>query len=202
MQNFDVKEFRFLKTDDVCETKYEAWSRIYEYPYALNILKTLGANNESFIHNTSWGFEGCHVTFKNELDAVYNNVLHSDIKHSELTKTMIYDITQEIDPKFFNYFDFVLNISTVEEVNFPNDRVINNLFQQVKVGGYLILTFDYDKNNCNSFGNNSINLSCVENYINKKIQPCTSNILNGLNSILPHNNYGHLNCGVLVIKKL
>lgn len=202
MENYEVVEFRFLTRDDLCETKYEAWSRIYEYPYVLNVLQKLGANEESLIHNTSWGFEKCHVTFKNDLDKLYKNGCHSDIKYSELNNTIIYDITKKIDDKYLNYFDYVLNISTVEEVNYPNHLVLKNLFEQVKPGGYLIITFDYDKNNCNSFGNGSMNLHLVERYISKKIQATENILLNGANSLLPQYRYSNLNCGVLVIKKI
>jgi len=200
--NSQVVEFRFLEVNDSCDTKYEAWSRIYEYPYVLDTLVKLNANNESTIHNSSWGFGGCHVTFKNDLDRLYKNTTHSDIKESTLTNTIVYDITQKIEEKYINFFDFVLNVSTVEEVNYPNDIVLNNLFEQVKPGGYLIVTFDYDKNNFNTFGNGSMNLSCVENYLNKKIQDnhYNSNI-NGSNSVLPNNLFPGLNCGVLVVQK-
>ena len=200
--NFEVVEFRYLTVNDHCDTKYEAWSRIYEYPYVLDTLVKLNANNESTIHNSSWGFEGCHVTFKNNLDGLYKNTTHSDIKESTLTNTIVYDITQKIEEKYINFFDFVLNVSTVEEVNYPNDIVLNNLFEQVKPGGYLIVTFDYDQNICNTFGIGSMNLSCVENYLNKKIQDnhYNSNI-NGNNSVLPNNLFSGLNCGALVLRK-
>ena len=81
-----IVEFRYLTRDDLFDKKYSAWSRIYEYPYVLNKLKQLNANEISMIHNTSWGFEGCHVTFKNDLDDIYTNTLHSDIKKSSLKK--------------------------------------------------------------------------------------------------------------------
>jgi len=201
MNNFEVIEFRFLTSDENYDIKYEAWSRIYEYPYVLQTLKKLGATENSIIHNSSWGFEGCHITFLNDLNNLYSKSLHSDIKYSKLNNTFIYDITQKVDEKYINYFDFVINVSTIEEVNYPNNIVINNLFEQVKPGGYLIVTFDYDKNNCTSFGNGSMNLSCIETLINKKIQPCEGNKINGINSFLPNSDCHHLNCGVLVIQK-
>jgi len=201
MNNFEISEFRFLSTKDNYNVKYEAWSRIYEYPLVLDILQKLGASKHSSIHNTSWGFEGCHVTFKNDLDNLYNNVLHSDIKGSNLKNTAIYNICEKIQEQYLNYFDFVINISTIEEVNYPNHLVINNLFEQVKPGGYLIITFDYDKNNCNTFGNGSMNLLLVETYINRKIDTCENTLLNGSNSFLQSYRYSNLNCGLLVIKK-
>lgn len=59
-----VIEFRYLTRNDVFDKKYIAWSRIYEYPSVLNMLKKLGATKKSTIHNSSWGFEGCHVHLK------------------------------------------------------------------------------------------------------------------------------------------
>ena len=202
MEKFSVEEFRFLKTDDVYDEKYNWWSRIYEYPYVLNKLNLLGANNDSKIHNTSWGFEGCHVTFKNDLDLLYNNVIHSDIKESNLPKTMFYDITKKIEEKYVNYFDFVVNVSTVEEVNYPNNLVIDNLLEQVKIGGFLIITFDYKINDFSNFGNGSINLECVEQYMNKKIKPLEDVCISGEKSLFPQIMFSDLRCGVMVLKKI
>ena len=64
----EIIDFRFLMVSDNCDLKYNAWSRIYEYPYVLNMLMNLGANKNSKIHNSSFGFEGCHLLFKNDLD--------------------------------------------------------------------------------------------------------------------------------------
>jgi SAM-dependent methyltransferase len=197
----NVIDFRFINLNDKVDTKYEAWSRIYEYPVVLDVLNKLGANSNSKIHNTSWGFVGCHVTFKNDLDNLYENCLHSDIKQSNLSNTMVYDITKKLEDKYLNYFDFVLNISTVEEVNHPNVDVINNLFEQVKPGGYLIITFDYNKYNNNSYGNGSINLLEVEKYVGKTCKLIEENSINGSNSIFIQSECQHLNCGLLVLQK-
>jgi hypothetical protein len=202
MNNITVLEFRFLHLDDEYNKKYVAWSRIYEYPIVLHMLSKLGADLNSNIHNTCWGFEGCHVTFKNDLDSLYKNTIHSDVRQYNIKNTMIYDITKKIDNKFVEYFDFVLNISTIEEVKYSNIDIINNLFEQVRPGGYLIITFDYDKDNCNTCGNGSINLSVIENYIGKKIESIKINSINGSNSILPNNLYNNLNCGILVLQKV
>ena len=169
----------------------------------MNLLQKLGANENSLIHNTSWGFDGCHITFKNQLDRLYKNVCHSDIRYSELNNTMMYDITKKIEDKYFSYFDYVLNISTVEEVNYPNKDVICNLFEQVKPGGYLIITFDYDKNNCNTVGNGSINLKKLEILVNQKIINFQEkSILSGKNSIIKSVYFKHLNCGIICLKKM
>jgi SAM-dependent methyltransferase len=168
-------------------------------------LNKLGASSDSFIHNTSWGFSGCHVLFKNDLDNIYKNTLHSDVIKSNFDNTMVYDITKKIEDKFLNCFDYVLNISTVEEVNSPNVEVIKNLFEQVKQGGYLILTFDYDSNSCNTYGNGSINLTEVEDYVGQKCKGIDElNLLNCRISLIPSNCdwMYNLNCGLLVIQKI
>jgi hypothetical protein len=61
--NKEIIEFRFLTTDDNYDLKYNWWSRIYEYKYVLDMISKLGGNSQSKIHNTSWGWEGCHVMF-------------------------------------------------------------------------------------------------------------------------------------------
>ena len=198
----EVKEFRFLTTEDNCDTNYEAWSRIYEYPYVLNVLEKLGANKDSSIHNSSWGFEGCHVMFKDKLDAKYPCSLHSDIRPSTLPNTMYYDITKPISARFKGSFDFVLNISTVEEVPFNNIEIIKNLFEQVKINGYLILTFDVSDGNYRDDGCGSMNVAMVEDFVKSKIG--SSHIekhIRGSNSRLPNARWSFLRCGVLVIQK-
>jgi hypothetical protein len=62
--------------------------------------------------------------FKKEFDDTYINTIHSDIRTSNLKNTMYYDITKPIEDKYKNYFDFVINISTVEEVNHDNISII------------------------------------------------------------------------------
>lgn len=193
-----VIEFKYLTRNDLFDKKYVAWSRIYEYPYVLNMLKKLGANKNSTIHNTSWGFEGCHVTFKEDLDNLYSNTLHSDIKKSNLKNTTVYDITKKAEYNLIEHFDFVLNVSTVEEVNCSHVNIINNLLEQVKVGGYLIITFDY--NNKNTTGCGSIQLKEVEKYFNIKLED-DNNKISGVNSENIEVRNKLLNCGVLVIQK-
>lgn len=198
----EVKEFRFLHIDDECQPKYEAWSRIYEYPYVLNMLKKLGASNDSAIHNTSWGFDGCHVTFKEEIDKNYSVTLHSDIRQSNLPNTMYYDITQSIDDDFKGAFDFVLNISTVEEVPFDNIQIIKNLLEHLRVGGHLVLTFDIADGAYGRDGCGSMNVRAVEEFVGCKIEEGDpSKHIRGSNSKLPNGRWAHLRCGVLVIQK-
>jgi SAM-dependent methyltransferase len=193
-----VTEFRYLTRDDMFDKKYIAWSRIYEYPYVLNMLKNLGANKNSMIHNTSWGWEGCHVTFKDDLDNLYCNTLHSDIKLSNLNNTTVYDITKPPGANLIEQFDFVLNISTVEEVNYSHLNIIQNLLKQVKSGGYLIITFDYNPKNPTGVG--SIQLSKIEEHFNIKLYDI-DNKISGINSENIEKRNQNLNCGVLVIQK-
>lgn len=122
--------------------KWKAWSRIYEYEWVLNSLKKLNINKNAFIHNSSWGFEGVHIDFKNELDKQYHNTIHTDIKISDLPNTYIYDITKKPDEMLLNKFDVVVNISTIEEVAFDNISIFNNLIAQIKTNGYFIISFD------------------------------------------------------------
>ena len=195
----EVIDFRFLTILDNNDIKYDAWSRIYGYPYVLDMLMNLGANQHSKIHNSSFGFTGCHILFKNDLDKLFPEAFHSDIKQSDLSKTFVYDIRTPIDEEYFDFFDFVLNISTIEEVNFDNVQIISNLLQQVKINGYLILTFDYSTE-----GNDTLDLKAVEKYIGCSIENKNPSInispLNCLNitHALPEN----LKCGVLVLKKI
>ena len=193
-----VTEFRYITRNDLFDKKYIAWSRIYEYPYVLNMLKKLGATEKSSIHNTSWGFEGCHVTFKNDLDNMYSNTLHSDIKASKLKNTTVYDITTNPSDNLIENFDFVLNVSTVEEVKYSHVTIIQNLLKQVKVGGYLIITFDYNLNNNSGVG--SIQLNEVENFFNIKLKD-HGNKISGINSENIEKRNQYLNCGVLVVQK-
>jgi len=193
-----VLEFKYLARNDLFDKKYVAWSRIYEYPYVLNMLTQLGANENSTIHNTSWGWEGCHVTFKNDLDDIYIKTLHSDIKKSSLKNTTVYDITKQPETNLVEQFDFVLNVSTVEEVNYSHVSIIQNLLKQVKVGGYLIITFDYNDKNTKGVG--SIQLKEVEKCFNIKLED-NNNKISGVNSEIIEVRNKLLNCGVLIIQK-
>lgn len=197
----EVVEFRFISLDEQYDKKYEAWSRIYEYPLVLTKLRELGATSASTIHNSSWGFEGCHVTFKNDLDAVYHNTLHTDVRASDLPKTALYDITRPAPEIMNGHFDFVINISTIEEVGHDNVTIIKNLYNQVKLGGYLVVTFDYHTRGGGS-GNGSIELAKVEEFVGRKIDPCeSSQRINGHSSALPHQMFNYLNCGLMILKK-
>jgi hypothetical protein len=200
MYKMEVVEYRFLTTNDKYDLNYPWWSRAYEYPFVLEQLQKLGASTSSKIHNTSWGFEGMHVRFKEVLDNEYSDCIHSDVRASILPKTMYYDITKTIESRYKNFFDFVINISTIEEVGHDNISIIKNLFDQVKVGGYLILTFDYDKN-VKTEACGSINIDSVNEFTGMKIEK-NKYMISGNNSAYIQHYYNNLNCGVLILKKV
>jgi ABC-type transporter Mla MlaB component len=54
----------------------------------------------------------------------------------------VLDITVQPPEEYINKFDVVINVSTVEEVDADHLEIIKNLLMQVRVGGYLIITFD------------------------------------------------------------
>ena len=191
--NFKAIEFRLLDTSDINDMHYNdgyAWSRIYEYPLVLSYIKKLSYSEDPFIHNSSWGFEGVHVLFKERLDILSKNCIHSDLRKSSLSNTAIYDITKNPPNDYIEKFDFVVNISTVEEVNYNHWIIIQNLLQQVKKGGYLIITFDLP----------GLTINLIESKINRKLY-IPENLLNGKTSILQNNLYERLNCGLLIIQK-
>lgn len=186
-------QFRLLDINDIYDPLFNdgfAWSRVYEYPLVLKVLKDLGANQESLIHNSSWGWDDVHIRFKLSLDNLYPNTIHSDVRESNLPKTFLYDITKAPTRELEQKFDFVINISTVEEVNFNHATIISNLLSQVKDGGYLIITFDFP----------GLDVNLVSNYLNSHIT-ISPNPLTGRSSKLQNLRYEHLSCGLLVIKK-
>ncbi len=195
MNNIEVIDFRFAEVTDNYDLKYKqdgAWSRIYEYLYVTEFIKLNKLKNLTIpeIHNSSWGFEGIHVIFRDELD-ILGKCVHSDIVHSDHRETYYYDIITE-NKDFVNKFDFVVNISTIEHLNTAKDRIlsIQNLFKQVKAGGYLIMTFDYPR----------VNLVEIETLVGSKCHE-KINVLNGENSINPNINYKNLNIIYLILKK-
>jgi len=93
--NLEIIEFNFFEKNDDVDLKYNWWSRIYEYIWVLKSIDKFANNKDIKIHNTSWGFEGDHVLFKNSIDSIYKNTLHSDIIKSNYDNTFIYDITKK-----------------------------------------------------------------------------------------------------------
>ena len=172
------------------DKKYDAWSRIYEYPLVLDKIKEYKSGADISIHNSSWGFEGCHTTFKEDLEEIYNNVLHTDIKASDLANTAVYDITKPAPEDYIGKFDVIINVSTVEEVKFDHVKIFNNLLSQVNNGGILILTFDLP----------GMQLRKFEKMFGEKIARFDDE-LNGANSANPNRKYKRLECGLMIVEK-
>jgi len=143
-----ILEFRYVNKFDPFDDTYPHWSRKYEYPTVLaEITKRLGEFKDTpKIHNTSWGFdEPHHLRFKNLLESRFfaHNVTNSDIIYSGVQNTCYHDITQPPNENFRETFDFVLNVSAVEEISGDQGAYVQNLYDQVRPGGYLIITADY-----------------------------------------------------------
>lgn len=187
---FEVLEFSFLDVSLPYDLKYLWWSRVYEYPLVLDRLNVYGCTPNSKIHNSCWGFQGCHITFKEELEALAGEVVNSDLKKSDLPNTTIYDVSRPARKEWLNKFDFVLNVSTVEEIRYPHVEVIQNLLSMCKIGGKLIITFDFP----------GIQLPMLERLFGRKILAAV-NPLTGLSSIVPDKSWEDLQVGVLVLER-
>jgi hypothetical protein len=142
------------------------------------------------IHNTCWGFSDIHIWFKNILDEKYKNNINSDIKKSNEPNTFIYNLKDKPKKEWIDKFDFVINISTLEEVKGDHIEVFINSFSMVKPGGYFICTFDLPGLQLNKF----------EDLFNSKYE-ITDNPITGINSEFKQEKYKHLSCGYMVVKK-
>ncbi len=199
---FEVVEFRFIRTDDDCDIRFGCsnirgdqpiWSRPYEYTLVLNTIGKFFSGREEpiLVHNSSWGWEGVHVMFKQELERLYS-VENSDIKKSSLPNTFVRDITNPPDEDMVDKYDVVINVSTVEEISHtPHTSILNNLISQVKPEGLLICTFDIP----------GLDIIETERLLGQKIKD-TGERLDGKNSKVKNTNYAHLNCGLLVLRKM
>lgn len=187
----EVIKFGYFDSDDKNDLAFThelSWSRVYEYLFILNELDVYYPQR---IHNCSWGFRDIHVVFKTYLDRYYCGVMHSDIIPSTLYNTEIWDITTP--SKYVDEFDVVINVSTIEEVDFDHVEIIKNHLNQVREGGIFIMTFDIP----------GLQLERVEEFVGQKIQD-TEERLNPHNSVLPDKVLGlpdTFNVGYLVIKK-
>jgi len=188
--SFDVLEYRKVRLSDRYEEKYETWSRIYEYPLVIDKIREHTSTTEISIHNSSWGFNELHAGFKDDLESEFREVVNSDLLPSEIPNTVIWDITTRPPEKYLDRFDFVLNVSTVEEVDTDHLMIIENLVAQVKPGGFLIMTFDMP----------GMQLTKLNKLLNKSLVEFDDNI-NGANSAIPLPKYSHLNCGLLVLRR-
>ena len=65
-----ILEFRKIVTKDRYDDLYDdgsAWSRVYEYPLIMDTISEIHKAGQ-LIHNSSWGWQGVHVIFKEELE--------------------------------------------------------------------------------------------------------------------------------------
>jgi len=171
-----------LSPDDICDTKYRAWSRIYEYPVILNAMANIGLTGNASIHNTSCGKEPIHLQFMQTLDRlVYVKVTNSDLYDNvPIVGYTRWDITKQWP---WEKFDTVINISTVEHL--PKQKripAIQNLIDMLKPGGHLLLTFDWPR----------VSNSEIESFFKAKMKDVPIR-LNGENSKRPDVRYKNLN---------
>jgi hypothetical protein len=188
---FEVLEFSYIDKSFKFDFKWGWWSRIYEYPLVLDQLNNLGWNENSSVHNTCWGSQGCHILFKNELEVGSRFVTNSDINPSTVENTTVLDLRKNPPENWKNSFDFVINVSTLEEIRFPHILVFENLMAMVKPGGYLIATFDLP----------GLDLKMFEDLFKCKIRQVQERV-NGQNSPYQMSQFGQLEVGYMVVKKL
>ena len=188
----ELLKFEYFTLDNPHDMHFNdgfAWSRVYEYKFVLDILLQDKDIINKSIHNTAWGFEGVHKTFKDSLESICNNVTNSDRTPSKYPNTIVHDITID-NPDFYNKFDYVLNISTLEHIqNFSHDKLILQQLKQVKENGLLIVTFDLP----------GLHVPKIESLFKTTLQK-NGVPITGSNSVLRNPN--SLNCGKLIIKKL
>jgi SAM-dependent methyltransferase len=196
IEDFAVLDFSGFSTTDPANAKWQAWSRVYEYEWVLKVIdeledKSVDKPYPTSIHNTSWGFEGCHVDFKEELDSLGGTILHSDIRESMLDHTTVWDLLTDPPSDWWEAFDFVINVSTMEEVNGNHVEILRRLFSMVKPGGFLLCTFDLP----------GLQLPAIEAEIetNYKI---AKDPVKGSNSICPQPRFDYLTFGRLVLQKV
>lgn len=186
----EILEYRKIRLSDRSDRKYEAWSRIYEYPLVLDKIREYSTGTDISIHNSSWGFNEIHAGFKSDLESEFREIVNSDLLPSDVPNTEIWDITKAPPVSYIDKFDVVLNVSTVEEVDADHLAIIENLISQIKPGGLLIMTFDMP----------GMQLKKLNSLVKQQLKEYDDNI-NGANSVLPTKKYSHLNCGLLVLRR-
>lgn len=181
-----VNEFRWITINDEKMAEYNNWSRPYEYAFILRKIRDLQLSNPS-IHNTCCGTGDIHLQFAQALNALSDNVTHSDMIISDLFADSLnniikYNLLEESPQKF----DIVMCVSSLEDaydVSPENaDIVFSNLLNQVKPNGRLLITCDYP----------TVSLPWCEDKLGQKILDCAPR-LNSLNSIYPRADFSHYN---------
>jgi hypothetical protein len=186
---FEVIEFRKLVVEDEYDLRWGWWSRIFEYPFIIETLHKYFEPEVIRLHNTSWGFEGVHIEFREELERTLREVVSSDIL--PYPGCEVYDVTQPPKEEWLESFDCVINVSTVEEVPSSHLEIIGNLLSMVKLGGILAITFDLP----------GMQLKDLETSIGQTIS-LASNPVTGKSSPLPMPAYSQLEVGVLVVRRV
>ena len=189
--DFKVLEFKLVDVEYKFDYKWGWWSRVYEYELVLQKLRDLNNLKQTWIHNTCWGYQGCHILFKTELESEFSNVINSDIQRSPIENTEVYNLKTPPPSKWEEKFDFVLNVSTIEEIDYPHIQIFENLLRMVKKSGYLIATFDLP----------GMQLDMFEKLFDQKIR-LTSNPVTGKSSPYRMDQFEHLKVGYFVIQRL
>lgn len=195
IENFPIKfkviDFKLIDTSYKFDLKWDWWSRVYEYELVLQKLLDLNCLPQSKIHNTCWGFQGCHVLFKNELEFFYPNVVNSDLLESTIANTEIHDLRKPCRDEWVGNFDFVINVSTIEEIRYPHTQIFENLLSMVKVGGFLVSTFDLP----------GLQLEMMEKLFGRKIQLVNDPVTGG-SSVYKMDQFDYLNVGYFVVQRI
>ena len=149
-QKLQITDSGYFKFSDLIDVKYTEWSRAYEYPYIMKFLDNKFSTESINIHNTCCGGHHIdHVKFLKDLELNKNwSVLNSDlnnyayegyIKNNLKSPFEFYDVTQPHNGEF----DVVINVSTLEEIpNIDYTNYFENSYNQLKLGGYLLITCD------------------------------------------------------------
>lgn len=184
-----INEFRFLNPqENFLDRSFYNWSRCYEWGYVLHVLKNY---NNIKIHNTCCGPSEIHKQFHDALCDTGNTIINSDNRitdmNSKFQNFKVYDLTTKDTEKY----DMVLCISTLEELpKNEAENVFNNLLDQVKPGGRLIITCDYP----------DVSVETLEKILSHKCERAET-ILNGTNSIYAEFTYSHLSVILIDIEK-
>jgi hypothetical protein len=189
--DFKVIDFETIDTSYRYDLKWGWWSRVYEYELVLQKLRDLKCSPASQLHNTCWGFQGCHILFKTELESLYPNVVNSDLLSSTISNTVVHDLKNPCPDEWVGKFDFVINVSTVEEINYPHTLILENLLRMVKVGGFLIVTFDLP----------GLQLEMVEKLFGRTIK-LARNPVTGGTSAHKMEQFDYLKVGYFVVQRL
>jgi hypothetical protein len=189
--DFEVLNFQYIDLEEKYDLKWGWWSRIYEYELVIDKINLLKDSGSVKIHNTCWGYHGTHILFKNELESRYSEVLNSDLLISNEPNTVVYNLKEKPNAKWVNQFDFVINVSTMEEIRYPHIQILYNLLNMTKVNGYVIATFDIP----------GLQLDMFEKLFGRKIKNANGRVT-GDTSPYKMPEHGHLSVGYLVLKKL